>query len=103
MDNAIVGFQYRNPPCVRQFTRSFLRHNHVVVVALIPSAPGVARRAAQPRTLWHNAVGVRPLCNLINGLAPLFAGTCAMFGTPLAKFTLQIAYALPTFMRHDDT
>ena len=58
MDNAIVGFQYRNPPCVRQFTRSFLRHNHVVVVALIPSAPGVARRAAQPRALWHNAVGV---------------------------------------------
>ena len=36
----------------------FLRHNHVVVVANLPHAPGVARRTAQPRALGHNAVGV---------------------------------------------
>ena len=56
--NAIVGFQYRNPPCAWWSTRSFLRHNHVVVVANLPHAPGVARRTAQPRALWQNAVGV---------------------------------------------
>ena len=58
MDNAIMGFQYRNPPCAGRTTHSFPRHNHVVVVANLPHTPGVARRTAQPRALGHNVVDV---------------------------------------------
>ena len=58
MDNVMTGFQYGIPPCAGQSSHSFLRHNHVVVVANLLHPPGVARKAAQPRALGHNACGV---------------------------------------------
>ena len=58
MDNVMTGFQYGIPPCAGQSSHSFLRHNHVVVVANLLHPPGVARKPAQPRALGHNACGV---------------------------------------------
>ena len=53
-----MALQHLNPPCAGQPTRSYPRHNHVVVVAPLPRPPGVVRPPAQPRAVWHNVVDV---------------------------------------------
>ena len=39
-------------------TRSIPRHNHFVVGGIVVPIPGVTPLTAQPRAVWHNALGV---------------------------------------------